>query len=227
MNNNNEFRKYAVHHLGMSGTTIDGYAQRIDNMTQYVIEERPGNFRAIDVFTRLISDRIIFLGMGIDDQIANLITAQLLFLESSDPKKDIIMYINSPGGSVYAGLGIYDTMNYVNPDVATICTGLAASMGAVLLAAGATRKRSGLPHSRIMIHQPMSGMQGQASDMEISLKQTLEVKKDLYLILSNHSGQKYEKIEKDADRDYWMRASEAKTYGLIDEVLERNAPNKA
>lgn len=226
MDRNNEFRKYAVHHLGMSGNTVDGYAQRIDNMTQYVIEERPGNFRAIDVFTRLISDRIIFLGMGIDDQIANLITAQLLFLESSDPKKDIIMYINSPGGSVYAGLGIYDTMNYVNPDVATICTGLAASMGAVLLAAGATRKRSGLPHSRIMIHQPMSGMQGQASDMEISLKQTLEVKKDLYLILSNHSGQKYEKIEKDADRDYWMRAAEAKAYGLIDEVLERSAPSK-
>lgn len=227
MDKNNEFRKYAVHHLGMSGNTLDGYAHRIDNMTQYVIEERPGNFRAIDVFTRLISDRIIFLGMGIDDQIANLITAQLLFLESSDPKKDIIMYINSPGGSVYAGLGIYDTMNYVNPDVATICTGLAASMGAVLLAAGAARKRSGLPHSRIMIHQPMSGMQGQASDMEISLKQTLEVKKDLYLILSNHSGQKYEKIEKDADRDYWMRASEAKVYGLIDEVLERNPPAKA
>ena len=227
MDKNNEFRKYAVHHLGMSGNTIDGYAHRIDDMTQYVIEERPGNFRAIDVFTRLISDRIIFLGMGIDDQIANLITAQLLFLESSDPKKDIIMYINSPGGSVYAGLGIYDTMNYVNPDVATICTGLAASMGAVLLAAGAARKRSGLPHSRIMIHQPMSGMQGQASDMEISLKQTLEVKKDLYLILSNHRGQKYEKIEKDADRDYWMRASEAKSYGLIDEVLERKVPGKA
>lgn len=227
MDKNNEFRKYAVHHLGMSGNTIDGYAHRIDDMTQYVIEERPGNFRAIDVFTRLISDRIIFLGMGIDDQIANLITAQLLFLESSDPKKDIIMYINSPGGSVYAGLGIYDTMNYVNPDVATICTGLAASMGAVLLAAGAARKRSGLPHSRIMIHQPMSGMQGQASDMEISLKQTLEVKKDLYLILSNHSGQKYEKIEKDADRDYWMRSSEAKAYGLIDEVLERNPPAKS
>ena len=227
MDRNNEFRKYAVHHLGMTGSTVDRYAQRIDNMTQYVIEERPGNFRAIDVFTRLISDRIIFLGMGIDDQIANLITAQLLFLESSDPKKDIIMYINSPGGSVYAGLGIYDTMNYVNPDVATICTGLAASMGAVLLSAGAARKRSGLPHSRIMIHQPMSGMQGQASDMEISLKQTLEVKKDLYLILANHSGQKYEKIEKDADRDYWMRAAEAKVYGLIDEVLERNAPTKA
>jgi ATP-dependent Clp protease protease subunit len=227
MDKNNEFRKYAVHHLGMTGSTIDGYAQRIDNMTQYVIEERPGNFRAIDVFTRLISDRIIFLGMAIDDHIANLITAQLLFLESSDPKKEIIMYVNSPGGSVYAGLGIYDTMNYVNPDVATICTGLAASMGAVLLAAGTARKRSGLPHSRIMIHQPMSGMQGQASDMEISLKQTLEVKKDLYNILASHSGQKYEKIEKDADRDYWMRASEAKAYGLIDEVLERNPPNKA
>ena len=227
MDRNNEFRKYAVHHLGMSGSTIDRYAQRIDDMTQYVIEERPGNFRAIDVFTRLISDRILFLGMAIDDHIANLITAQLLFLESSDPKKDIIMYINSPGGSVYAGLGIYDTMNYVNPDVATICTGLAASMGAVLLAAGTARKRSGLPHSRIMIHQPMSGMQGQASDMEISLKQTLEVKKDLYNILASHSGQKYEKIEKDADRDYWMRASEAKVYGWIDEVLERKAPNKA
>jgi ATP-dependent Clp protease protease subunit len=227
MDRNNEFRKYAVHHLGMSGSSVDRYEQRIDNMTQYVIEERPGNFRAIDVFTRLISDRIIFLGMAIDDQIANLITAQLLFLESSDPKKDIIMYINSPGGSVYAGLGIYDTMNYVNPDVATICTGLAASMGAVLLAAGSARKRSGLPHSRIMIHQPMSGMQGQAADMEIALKQTLEVKKDLYNILANHSGQKYEKIERDADRDYWMRAAEAKVYGLIDEVLERKAPNKA
>jgi len=227
MDRNNEFRKYAVQHLGISGSSVDRYAQRIDNMTQYVIEERPGNFRAIDVFTRLISDRIIFLGMAIDDQIANLITAQLLFLESSDPKKDIVMYINSPGGSVYAGLGIYDTMNYVNPDVATICTGLAASMGAVLLAAGAARKRAGLPHSRIMIHQPMSGMQGQAADMEIALKQTLEVKKDLYNILANHSGQKYEKIERDADRDYWMRAAEAKVYGLIDEVLERNAPAKS
>jgi ATP-dependent Clp protease protease subunit len=216
----NEFRKYAVHHLGMSGNTVDDYARKVQNMTQYVIEERPGNFRAIDVFTRLISDRIIFLGMGVDDQIANLITAQLLFLESADPKKDIIMYINSPGGSVYAGLGIYDTMQYVSPDVATICTGLAASMAAVLLCAGAAKKRSGLPHSRIMIHQPMSGMQGQVSDMEISLRQTLEVKKDLYNIISKHSGQAYEKIEKDADRDFWMRAAEAKEYGLIDEVLE-------
>jgi ATP-dependent Clp protease, protease subunit len=221
MNNPNDFRKYAVHHMGMSGNTVDSYSQKIEAMTQYVIEERPGNFRAIDVFTRLISDRIIFLGMGIDDQVANLIQAQLLFLESSDPKKDIIMYINSPGGSVYAGLGIYDTMQYVNPDIVTICTGLAASMGAVLLAAGTDKKRSGLPHSRIMIHQPMSGMQGQASDMEISLRQTLEVKKDLYNILAKHSGKPYEKIEKDSDRDYWMRAAEAKEYGLIDEVLER------
>jgi len=228
MSSNNEFRKYAVHHLGMSGNTVDSYARKmqeqvpsIEAMTQYVIEERPGNFRAIDVFTRLISDRILFLGMPVDDQIANLITAQILFLESADPRKDIVMYINSPGGSVYAGLGIYDTMQYVAPDVQTICTGLAASMAAVLLAAGADKKRCGLPHSRIMIHQPMSGMQGQASDMEISLKQTLEVKKDLYNILAKHSGQKYDKIERDSDRDYWMRASEARDYGLIDEVLER------
>jgi ATP-dependent Clp protease, protease subunit len=221
MINKEEFRKFAVKGQGINGQTFDDYANSIQAMTQYVIEERPGNFRAIDVFTRLISDRIIFLGMGIDDQIANIITAQLLFLESSDPKKDIIMYINSPGGSVYAGLGIYDTMNYVNPDVATICTGLAASMGAVLLAAGHDKKRSALPHARVMIHQPMSGMQGQASDMEISLRQTLEVKKDLYNILAKHSGQKYDKIEKDSDRDYWMRASEAKEYGLIDEVLEK------
>ena len=221
MNAKTDFKKYAVHHLGMSGNTVDDYTQKIDNMTQYVIEERPGNFRAIDVFTRLISDRIIFLGMAIDDQIANLLTAQLLFLESSDPKKEIVMYINSPGGSVYAGLGIYDTMQYINPDVATVCTGLAASMGAVLLASGAEKKRSGLPHARVMIHQPMSSMQGQASDMEISLRQTLEVKKDLYEILAKHSGQKYEKIEKDSDRDYWMRAEVAKEYGLIDEVLER------
>jgi ATP-dependent Clp protease protease subunit len=221
MKTSTEFRKYAVHHLGMSGLTIDNYASQIENMTQYVIEERPGNFRAIDVFTRLISDRIIFMGMGIDDQIANLITAQLLFLESADPKKDIIMYINSPGGSVYAGLGIYDTMQYINPDVATICTGLAASMGAVLLAAGTAKKRSALPHSRIMIHQPSSGMQGTSKDMEISLKQTIEVRADLYHILAKHSGKAFEDIEKDSDRDYWMRAAEAREYGMIDEVLER------
>lgn len=205
--------------MGLLGSNIDAYNTRIENMTRSVIEERPTNFREIDVFSRLIMDRIIFLGMQVDDNIANIITAQLLFLESVDPKKDILLYINSPGGSVYAGLGIYDTMQYVNPDVATICTGLAASMGAVLLAGGAAKKRSALPHARIMIHQPMSGMQGQASDMEIAMRQTLEVKKDLYNILSNHSGQPYEKIEKDSDRDYWMRAQEAKDYGLIDEVL--------
>lgn len=220
MNHKEEFRKYAIS-MGISGSQIDGFATRIENMTRAVIEERPTNFREIDVFSRLIMDRIIFLGMQVDDNIANIITAQLLFLESTDPKKDILLYINSPGGSVYAGLGIYDTMQYVTPDVATICTGLAASMGAVLLAGGAPKKRSSLPHARIMIHQPMSGMQGQASDMEIALKQTLEVKKDLYGILSKHSGQTYEKIEKDSDRDYWMRAAEAKEYGLIDEVLEK------
>lgn len=221
MNQNNEFRKYAVQHMGMSGNMIDDYAQKIENMTQYVIEERPGNFRAIDVFTRLISDRIIFLGMGVDDQIANLLIAQLLFLESADPKKDIIMYINSPGGSVYAGLGIYDTMQYINPDVATICTGLAASMSAVLLASGAQKKRSGLPHSRIMIHQPSSGMQGTSKDMEISLKQTIEIREDLYKILAKHTGKDFKTIEADSDRDYWMRSTEAKEYGMIDEVLER------
>ena len=221
MINKDEFRRYAIHNQGVSGTTFDDYANAIQNMTTAVIEERPGNFRAIDVFTRLISDRIIFMGMPVDDQVANILTAQLLFLESADPKRDIVMYINSPGGSVYAGLGIYDTMNYVGPDVATICTGLAASMGAVLLAGGAAKKRSALPHARVMIHQPMSGMQGQASDMEISLKQTLEVKKDLYNILSSHSGKTYEQIEKDSDRDYWMRAEEAQEYGLIDEVLKR------
>lgn len=217
-----EFRKYAIHNQGVSGTSIDRYGHYVESMTRSVIEERPGNFREIDVFSRLISDRIIFLGMAIDDHIANIITAQLLFLESTDPTKDIIMYVNSPGGSVYAGLGIYDTMQYVRPDVATICTGLAASMGAVLLAAGHSGKRSALPHSRIMIHQPLGGAQGQAADMEISLKQILEVKKDLYEILAKHSGKTFKQIEKDSDRDYWMRAEEAKKYGLVDEVLQRN-----
>jgi ATP-dependent Clp protease, protease subunit len=214
-----EFRKFAVQHQGIGGLAVDGYVQQVENMTRAVIEERPTNFREIDVFSRLIMDRIIFMGMPVDDNIANIITAQLLFLQSTDAKKDIQLYLNSPGGSVYAGLGIYDTMQYVNPDVATICTGLAASMAAVLLAGGAKGKRSSLPHARIMIHQPMSGMQGQASDLEISLKQTLSVKKDLYDILAKHSGQTYDKIEKDSDRDFWMRAEEAKEYGLIDEVL--------
>lgn len=233
MDNKNEFKKFAVHHLGMSSTTLEGYEQYlqrqagITSMTPNIVEERQMRATVIDVFSRLMADRIVFLGTPVDDYIANVITAQLLFLESADPRKDVIMYINSPGGSVYAGLGVYDTMQYINPDVATICTGLAASMAAVLLCAGANKKRTGLPHSRIMIHQPMSGMQGQASDMEISLRQTLEVKKDLYNILSKHSGQKFEKIEKDSDRDYWMRAAEAKEYGLLDEVLERSKDLKA
>lgn len=216
---NNDFRKYAVNHLGMNGNTIDSYSKHIQNMTPYVIEERPNNFRPIDVFSRLIAERIIFLGVGIDDWVSNLITAQLLYLESQDKRSEILMYINSPGGRVYDGLAIYDTMKYITPDVRTICTGLAASMAAVLLASGTKGKRGALKHSRIMIHQPMSGMYGQVSDMEISLKQTLEVKKDLYEILVDATGQPYDKIEKDADRDYWMRSTEAREYGLIDEVF--------
>ncbi|MBC5993356.1 ATP-dependent Clp protease proteolytic subunit [Pontibacter sp. SD6] len=190
-------------------------------MTRSVIEERPTNFREIDVFSRLIMDRIIFLGTQVDDFIANIITAQLLFLESADAKKDILLYINSPGGSVYAGLGIYDTMQYVSPDVATICTGLAASMGAVLLAGGAPNKRSALPHARVMIHQPMGGAQGQASDIEITAREILKLKKELYEILAQHSGKTYQEVYDNSDRDYWMRAEEAKEYGLIDEVLTR------
>ncbi len=221
MLNKDEFRKYAVKGQGINGLTFDSYVHRVENMTRSVIEERPTRFAEIDVFSRLIMDRIIFLGMGVDDNIANIITAQLLFLESVDSKKDILMYINSPGGSVYAGLGIYDTMQYVGPDVATICTGLAASMGAVLLAGGAKNKRSGLEHSRVMIHQPSGGMQGQSADMEISVRQIVELKKELYDILAKHSGQAYETIEKDSDRDYWMKAEKAKEYGLIDEVLKK------
>lgn len=221
--NKEEFRKYAVQHQGISGNTFDQYTQFVENMTRSVIEERPTNFREIDVFSRLIMDRIIFLGTAVDDHIANIITAQLLFLESTDSKKDILLYINSPGGSVYAGLGIYDTMQYISPDVGTICTGLAASMGAVLLAGGSAGKRAALPHSRVMIHQPSGGMQGQSKDMEISVRQILELRNELYEILSVHSGQSIEQIEKDSDRDYWMRAAKAKEYGLIDEVLTRKA----
>ncbi|UCS93415.1 ATP-dependent Clp protease proteolytic subunit [Echinicola marina] len=221
MINKEEFRKYAIHSQGVSGTAFDQYTQQIENMTRSVIEERPTNFREIDVFSRLIMDRIIFLGTQVDDHIANIITAQLLFLESVDSKKDILLYINSPGGSVYAGLGIYDTMQYINPDVGTICTGLAASMGAVLLAGGAANKRAALPHSRVMIHQPLGGAQGQASDIEITAKQILILKQELYEILAHHSGKDIEQIEKNSDRDYWMRAPEAKEYGLIDEVLTR------
>jgi ATP-dependent Clp protease protease subunit len=222
MERNNDFRKYAVHHLGMSGNAVDQYSNKIQNMTPYVIEERPNNFRPIDVFSRLIADRIIFLGLPIDEFVSNLITAQLLYLESQDKKEDILMYINSPGGSVYDGFAMYDTMNYISNDVSTVCTGLAASMAAVLLASGTKGKRGALTHSRIMIHQPMSGMRGQVSDMEIAMKETIEVKKDLYQILVDHTGQSMEKIEKDADRDRWMRSYEAKEYGIIDNVYEKS-----
>jgi ATP-dependent Clp protease, protease subunit len=222
MNHGQEFRKYAVKHLGMNGLTVDGYMNHtVENMTRAIIEERPMNFREVDVFSRLMADRIIFFGMPVDDQIANIVVAQLLFLESADPKKDILMYINSPGGSVYAGLGIYDTMQYVRPDVATVCTSLAASMGAVLLAGGAAGKRAALPHARIMIHQPSGGAQGQSVDIEITAREIVKLRGELYEILANHTGQPIEKIEADSDRDKWMRAIEAKEYGLIDEVLTR------
>jgi ATP-dependent Clp protease, protease subunit len=222
MNHGQEFRKYAVKHLGMSGLTVDGYVNHtVENMTRAIIEERPMNFREVDVFSRLMADRIIFFGMPVDDQIANIVVAQLLFLESADPKKDILMYINSPGGSVYAGMGIYDTMQYVRPDVATVCTSLAASMGAVLLAGGAAGKRAALPHARIMIHQPSGGAQGQSVDIEITAREIVKLREELYEILANHTGQTIEKIESDSDRDKWMRAYEAKEYGLIDEVLTR------
>jgi ATP-dependent Clp protease, protease subunit len=225
MLNKDEFRKYAVSHLGMSGNSLDQYmshaAPNIGNFTPHVIEERQMNVVGMDVFSRLMMDRIIFLGVPINDYVANVVQAQLLFLESTDAKRDIQMFINSPGGSVIAGLGIYDTMQYVSPDVGTICTGLAASMGAVLLAAGTEKKRSCLPHSRVMIHQPLGGMQGQVSDMEIYYELVKEQQKALYDILASHTGQKYDKIKKDCDRDNWMTGAEAKDYGLVDEVLKR------
>ena len=219
--NREELRKYIVKDKNLNGLTFDKYVEKVENMTRSVIEERPTNFREIDVFSRLIMDRIIFLGMGIEENIANIITAQLLFLESVDSKNDILLYINSAGGSVYAGLGIYDTMQYVSPNVATICTGMAASMAAILLAGGTKNKRSALKHSRIMIHQPSGGMQGQSTDMEITLKQMQELRKDLYNILANHTGKSFHEIQKDSDRDKWMRADEAKKYGIIDEILIR------
>lgn len=221
MNHLNEFRKFAVKGQGISSTVVDQYIGTVENLTPNIIEERRLNAIAMDVFSRLMMDRIIFLGVPIDDYVANIVQAQLLFLESVDSKKDILLYINSPGGSVYAGLGIYDTMQYVGPDVATICTGLAASMGAVLLAGGTQNKRSALPHSRIMIHQPLGGAQGQASDIEITAREIQKLKKELYDILSHHTGKTHEEIWRDSDRDYWMKSYEAKDYGLIDEVLER------
>ena len=215
-----EFNKYATKHHGINSMHLQSYIE--SSLTPYIIEERQLNVAQMDVFSRLMMDRIIFLGTGINDQVANIITAQLLFLESVDAKKDIQIYLNSPGGGVYAGLGIYDTMQYIQPDVATICTGMAASMGAVLLCAGAAGKRSALPHSRVMIHQPLGGAQGQASDIEITAREIAKLKKELYEIIAHHSGQTYDKVWEDSDRDYWMIAEEAKNYGMVDEVLARN-----
>ncbi len=213
-----EFKKFATKHHGISSMHYD---KIVSSVTPYIIEERQLNVAQMDVFSRLMMDRIIFLGTSIDDYVANIIQAQLLFLESVDATKDISIYINSPGGSVYAGLGIYDTMQFIKPDVATICTGMAASMGAVLLGAGERGKRSALPHSRVMIHQPLGGAQGQASDIEITAREILKLKDELYQIISKHSRQSFEKVQKDSDRDYWMKAEEAKAYGMIDEVLVR------
>ncbi len=218
----NEFRKFATMHLNMNGNALDQY-MRVNSsyISPTIIEERQLNVAQMDVFSRLMMDRIIFMGTDVNDYSANVIQAQLLFLDSSDPGKDISLYLNSPGGSVYAGLGIYDTMQYIQSDVSTICTGIAASMASVLLAAGAEGKRFALKHSRVMIHQPMGGMQGQASDMEITVREIQKLKHELYTILAEHSHNPFDRIEKDSDRDYWMTAEEAKAYGMIDEVLVR------
>ena len=219
MNYGKEFEKYATKHHGISSTS---YTKITSSLTPYIMEERQMNITQMDVFSRLMMDRIIFLGTGINDQVANIVQAQLLFLESTDANKDIQIYINSPGGSVYAGLGIYDTMQFIKPDVATICTGMAASMGAVLLCAGEKGKRSGLPHSRVMIHQPMGGAQGQATDIEITAREILILKEELYKIIAKHSEQDYDKVYEDSDRDYWMKADKALEYGMIDEILKRD-----
>ncbi len=218
-----DFHKYATRHRGISSMTMHEYTSVYGNyISPTIIEERQLNVATMDVFSRLMMDRIIFLGVPINDYVANIIQAQLLYMESVDPKKDIQIYLNTPGGSVYAGLGIYDTMQYIAPDVATICTGMAASMGAVLLSAGANGKRTALKHSRILIHQPMGGAEGQASDIEITAREIQKIKKELYEIIALHSKQDYKKIWKDSDRDYWMTATEAKDYGMIDEVLVSN-----
>ena len=221
---NNDFRKVAVHHLVMNGLALDQYTSQVSDsyISPTIIEERKLNVTQMDVFYRLMMDRIIFLGTQVDDYTANDIPAQLLYSDSSEPGKDVSIYINSPGGSVYAGLGIYDTMQYIQSDVSTICTGMAASMAAVLLVAGAKDKRFALKHSRVMIHQPMGGIQGQASDIEITSREILKLKKELYTIISEHSGQPYDKVYQDSDRDYWMTAQEAVDYGMIDRVLEKS-----
>jgi ATP-dependent Clp protease protease subunit len=224
MNHGKEFEKFAIKHQGISSHTLNDYVKHnITNLTPNIIEERPMNIAVMDVYSRLMMDRIIFLGYPVSDEVANIITAQLLFLESTDRTRDIQLYINSPGGSVYAGLGLYDTMQFVSPDIATICTGMAASMAAVLMAAGAPGKRTALKHSRIMMHQPSAGAMGQASDVEITVNEVRKVKRELYEVLSYHTGQTEEKIAKDSNRDYWMTAPEAKEYGLVDEVLLINS----
>ena len=223
MNYKKEFEKYATKHKGISSIHLNNFSSIYANyISPTIIEERQMNIASMDVFSRLMMDRIIFLGVPINDYVANIIQAQLLFLESVDPEKDILIYLNSPGGGVYAGLGIYDTMQYIKPDVSTICTGMAASMGAVLLCAGEKGKRTALKHSRVMIHQPLGGAQGQASDIEITAREIQKLKKELFEIISNHSGKSYDDVWKDSDRDYWMTADEAKEYGMIDEVLQRN-----
>jgi ATP-dependent Clp protease protease subunit len=227
----NEFEKYATNHLNIGSARLDQFKSQTkhnisSSISPMIIEERQMNVAQMDVFSRLQMDRIIFMGTVVNDHVANIIQAQLLFLESVDSKSDITMYVNSPGGGVYAGLGIYDTMQLVGPDVATICTGMAASMGAVLLCAGATGKRSALKHSRVMIHQPLGGAQGQASDIEITAREILKLKKELYDIISVHSGQTLKKVENDSDRDYWMTSTEAKKYGMIDHVLGANKKKK-
>ena len=217
-----EFQKYATKHRGISSLHLNEFSSMHGNyISPTIIEERQMNVASMDVFSRLMMDRIIFLGVPINDYVANVIQAQLLFLESVDAQKDILIYLNSPGGGVYAGLGIYDTIQYITPDVSTICTGMAASMGSVLLCAGAAGKRTALRHSRVMIHQPLGGAQGQASDIEITAREIQKLKKELYEIIATHSGQTYKQVWKDGDRDYWMTAEEAKAYGMIDEVLER------
>jgi ATP-dependent Clp protease, protease subunit len=223
MNYQSEFEKYAVKHKGISSNTLDSYNKYlVTALTPNIIEERPMNVAVMDVYSRLMMDRIIFMGYPINDEVANIVTAQLLFLDSTDRTRDINMYINSPGGSVYAGLGIYDTMQYVSPDVATICIGMAASMGSVLLAAGTHGKRAALKHARIMMHQPSGAIGGQATDIEITVKEIRKLKRELYEIVCHHSNQTVEKVEEDFDRDYWLTAPEAKAYGLVDEVLVVN-----
>lgn len=224
MDLNKEFEKYAVKHHGISGAVLHNYQTHFtpSNLTPYIIEERPLNVASMDVFSRLMMDRIIFLGEPINDYVANIVTAQLLFLESTDRTRDIQMYINSPGGSIYAGLGIYDTMQYITPDLSTITIGIAASMGAVLMCAGTKGKRTALKHSRIMLHQPYGGAGGQATDIQIMVNEVKKLKHELYEIIAYHSGQTIERVKEDSDRDFWMTATEAKEYGLVDEVLVMN-----